>query len=61
MAFDRAALGKIKIIIANNTAVSSVTFPHVDTIICLGKCYSFQDLSSLGAILCLQRMFCTRH
>ena len=36
LAFEKATPGKIKLIIANNMAVSSVTFPDVDTVICLG-------------------------
>ena len=35
-AFQPAPPGKIKIIIANNTAVSSITFPDVDTVVCFG-------------------------
>ena len=35
-AFQPAPSGKIKIIIANNTAVSSITFPDVDTVVCFG-------------------------
>ena len=35
-AFQPTPPGKIKIIIANNTAVSSVTFPDVDTVVCFG-------------------------
>ena len=41
-AFEPALKGKIKIIIANNSAVSSVTFPDVDTVICLGTHKSLQ-------------------
>ena len=41
-AFEPTLKGKIKIIIANNTAVSSVTFPDVDIVLCLGTHKSLQ-------------------
>lgn len=43
-AFEPALNGKIKLIIANNSAVSSVTFPDVDTVIDLGASPFFSVL-----------------
>lgn len=59
LAFEKATPGKIKLIIANNMAVSSVTFPDVDTVICLGIYLQYLRVTQRAALISL-KLLCWR-